>query len=124
MSGAGQVLIHGLKGATTVKRRVPCFPLESFLHALNRTKVDLFSLDVEGLELKVLETIPFDKFDISILTVEYLHTVGGKEPLLSFMQSQGYIMHKQIDFKDPKISLYAHDLFFVKKTYMDFLNRE
>ena len=45
---------------------VQCFPLYSYLRALNRTKVDYFSLDVEGSELDVLRTIPFEKLDIRV----------------------------------------------------------
>lgn len=33
--------------------RVKCFPLYSLLLAINTTKVDLLSLDVEGAELQV-----------------------------------------------------------------------
>jgi FkbM family methyltransferase len=44
---------------------VQCFPLYSILLALNRTTVDFFSLDVEGFELEVLRTIPWDKVDIN-----------------------------------------------------------
>ena len=39
---------------------VECFPFYSFMLALNRTTIDFFSLDVEGDELNVLKTIPFD----------------------------------------------------------------
>jgi hypothetical protein len=45
---------------------VQCFPLYSYLLALNRTKIDYFSLDVEGSELDVLRTIPFEKLDIQV----------------------------------------------------------
>lgn len=45
---------------------VQCFPLYSYLLALNRTRVDYFSLDVEGSELDVLRTIPFEKLDIRV----------------------------------------------------------
>ena len=47
---------------------VICFPLFGVLKAINVTKVDYFSLDVEGNEMDVLRTIPFDNVDI---TVEY-----------------------------------------------------
>jgi len=46
--------------------QVHCLPLYSILLALNRTTVDLFSLDIEGYELDVLKTIPFDKVDIAV----------------------------------------------------------
>lgn len=37
---------------------IQCFPLYSVLLAVGRTAIDFFSLDVEGHELKILETIP------------------------------------------------------------------
>ncbi|KAA0203323.1 hypothetical protein HAZT_HAZT000366, partial [Hyalella azteca] len=43
---------------------VQCLPLYSLLLALNVTTVHYFSLDVEGFELEVLKTIPWDKIDI------------------------------------------------------------
>ncbi len=44
-------------GSTSVQ----CVPLYSLLLALNRTVVDFLSLDIEGSEMDVLGTIPFDK---------------------------------------------------------------
>ena len=48
-----------------------CFTLYSILLALGRTHVDYFSLDVEGPELEILQTIPFDKVKIDVISVEY-----------------------------------------------------
>ena len=45
---------------------VDCFPLHAILLALNVTRVDYFSLDVEGAELDVLNTVPFDRIDIRV----------------------------------------------------------
>lgn len=45
---------------------VQCFPFYTYLLALNITVIDYFSLDVEGSELNVLKTIPFDKVDIKV----------------------------------------------------------
>jgi len=47
-----------------------CFPLYSILLAIGQTRVDFFSLDIEGAEMDVLKTIPFDKIDIEILLIE------------------------------------------------------
>lgn len=55
-----------------IRQRVPgytdvqCFPIYSYLLALNITHVDYFSLDVEGDELDVLMTLPFDKVNIEV----------------------------------------------------------
>ena len=46
--------------------RSQCFPLHLLLRAINRTTVDYFSLDVEGFELNVLRTIPFDSIHIKV----------------------------------------------------------
>ena len=45
---------------------VTCFPLFGVLKAMNVSTVDYFSLDVEGNELDVLRTIPFDEVDITV----------------------------------------------------------
>ena len=45
---------------------VTCLPLYSILLALDNPTIDYFSLDIEGSELDVLKTIPFDKVDIKV----------------------------------------------------------
>ena len=91
-----------------------CFPLYSMMLALNRTRIDYFSLDVEGVELEILRTIPFDKLDIAVLSVEYVH--GTKpEDYLSFMQRHGYKMVKQMNFVIPNIYLGGNDYLFVRE---------
>ena len=39
--------------------------------ALGQNDINFFSLDVDGHELDILKTIPFDKVKIDILTVEF-----------------------------------------------------
>ena len=48
-----------------------CFTLHSLLLAVGQTEVDYFSLDVEGPELEILQTIPFHKIKIKVITIEY-----------------------------------------------------
>lgn len=43
---------------------VQCFPLYPILLALGNPPVDLFSLDVEGSEMGVIESIPWEKVNI------------------------------------------------------------
>lgn len=69
---------------------VQCFPLYSILLSLNQTTVDFFSLDVEGDELRVLKTIPFDKVNIKMVTVEYINQPGSVGDLNEFMVEKGY----------------------------------
>ena len=104
-SGDGKEMIH----------KVYCFPFYSMMLALNITHIDYFSLDVEGLELEILKTIPFDKLDISIFTVEYIHAKDGAKTYAEFMASKGYYMHSKIRQFKPEIYFGANDLVFVKK---------
>lgn len=67
-----------------------CFPLYSFMLALNRTVIDFLTLDVEGEELNVLKTIPFEKLTIKMITVEYMHVPLGMKAIRSFMEKKGY----------------------------------
>jgi hypothetical protein len=59
--------------ATTEITQIQCFPLFTILSYLNVTQIDYFSLDVEGNELKVLKTIPFDSVFIKV----FIWTVGN-----------------------------------------------
>lgn len=45
---------------------VQCFPFIHYMMALNITTVNYFSLDIEGNELQVLKTIPFDMINIEV----------------------------------------------------------
>ena len=49
-----------------LKYPVDCYPLYSVLLALNRTSVDFFSLDVEGVEMGVLVYLPWHLLDIKV----------------------------------------------------------
>ena len=70
--------------------QVQCFPLYSILLALNQTRVDYFSLDVEGAEEGVLNSIPWDKVDIRTMSIEYDKWPGGKLALKEYMKTRGY----------------------------------
>ena len=69
---------------------VQCFPIYSILLATGRTRIDFFSLDIEGYELAALRTIPWHAVDIKVLMVEYNHIKEGKRALVDFMTANGY----------------------------------
>ncbi|XP_033762187.1 uncharacterized protein LOC117343795 [Pecten maximus] len=91
--------------------QVQCLPLYSILLALNQTTVDFFSLDVEGDELNVLKTIPFDKVNIKMLTVEYVHDTGRFSELQSYMEGKGYDTLLRMQRDDGSVN----DIIFRKK---------
>ena len=51
-------------------RQMSCLPLHALLHMFGITRVDLFSLDVEGAELEVLKTVDFSAVRINVIVVE------------------------------------------------------
>ena len=77
-------------GIRAKERPTQCFPLYSLLLALNQTRVDFLSLDIEGDELHVLKTIPFDKVDIRMMTVEFAHDKGGDSSIKNFLNTKEY----------------------------------
>lgn len=46
--------------------KMQCFPLYSILLAIGKTDIDYFSLDVEGYEYKILNTIPWHKVNVKV----------------------------------------------------------
>lgn len=80
---------------------VQCFPLYTFLLALNQTHVDYFSLDVEGVEMEVLQSIPFHLLDIDVISVEYAHGRATKEELRDYVTNVlGYRVVYEVARKD------------------------
>lgn len=61
--------------------------LESLFDKHGITKIDLISIDVEGAELNVLNSINFDKVDISVFLIENNY---GLEKETEFLISKGY----------------------------------
>ncbi|CAL4112154.1 unnamed protein product [Meganyctiphanes norvegica] len=74
-------------------QKAQCIPLLTFMLALNKTTIDYFSLDVEGSEMGVLRTIPFDKLDIKFLSVEVNHVEEGMQGVIDFMKGHNYKVH-------------------------------
>ena len=75
----GSLLKSSQQQDETVKTtEVQCFPLLSILLALGNPVVDYFSLDVEGLELAILQTVPWDIVNIDVIGIEYrvIHPVS------------------------------------------------
>ncbi|XP_006612578.1 uncharacterized protein LOC102673642 isoform X2 [Apis dorsata] len=92
---------------------VQCFPFIDLMFALNVTTVNYFSLDIEGHELQVLKTIPFDMINIETFSVEFSHVENGKRNLIDFMESKGYYIYSLVVRSDNL----AHDIIFMKYDY-------
>ncbi|KAK4326640.1 hypothetical protein Pmani_002850 [Petrolisthes manimaculis] len=75
------------------------FPLYTLLKALDFTVVDFFSLDVESDEMKILQTIPWDKIKFRLIVMEKNHATMGLSKIVEFMEVRGYtyLGEKRID---------------------------
>lgn len=61
-------------------------------------RIDYISVDTEGSELDILRAFPFDKWDVSLWTVEHNFT-EDREKIHEIMTSNGYL-RKEADFDD------------------------
>ena len=73
---------------------VPCFSLNTILRAINITQIDYFSLDVEGAELNVINSIDFERIDIKSLTIEHNGYKDRKEKIMKFFNKINYKISK------------------------------
>ena len=80
------------EGDTTIKMQ--CLPLYSLILAAGNPTVNYFILDIEGAELQVLKTLPWDQVDIEVISVETdlagMVMEGSREEIIEFMESVGY----------------------------------
>ena len=69
--------------------------LQTLFSKHNITKIDFISIDVEGAELQVLNSINFDKVDISVFMIENNY---GLEKETEFLSSKGYKLLGNIEW--------------------------
>lgn len=70
---------------------VNCFPLLTYLRALNVSTIDFLSLDTQGSEMEILETIPWDEVNVRVVVVEIIGSRTGAR-FMSYMKSLGFIV--------------------------------
>ena len=84
---------------TGSKLEIHCGPLQHYLDELSIRHVDFWSLDVEGEELHVLQTVDFEKMQIDVIIAEsdnrLRHTPEFQQKVKDvrvFLQDKGYLM--------------------------------
>ncbi|KAK2724464.1 hypothetical protein QYM36_001088 [Artemia franciscana] len=92
---------------------IQCVPIYTALLAAQMSRIDLFVLDIEGVEIDVLKTIPFEKVDIAVFMIE----VYGKPKLEirrihDFLNSKGYVFYGRFEG-----GLHPGDEIYIKSQY-------
>ncbi|CAG0916867.1 unnamed protein product [Notodromas monacha] len=69
---------------------VDCYPLPAVLAAANISSIDLFALDLEGVELQVLKTIDWKAVTIKVIILDLIHTEEGPAEVQRFLHRKGF----------------------------------
>jgi FkbM family methyltransferase len=77
--------------------KVPTRPLARILDEHGLTEIDYISLDVEGGEMDVLSTFPFEKYQITAWTIE--NNTGASE-IPELMKTKGYRLAEALGMDD------------------------
>jgi hypothetical protein len=95
---------------------VPCYPLQMLLTSAgnNDLIVDYFSLDTEGSEASILQSIDFNKITFGVLIIEHNNEEGRIDSFRNILFSHGYIEHKNF-----KSGLQLQDIVFVNPKYFE-----
>jgi FkbM family methyltransferase len=77
---------------------VTCLPLSSILGQLGARHINFFSLDVEGGELSVLQTLDFGRVTFDVIVVEAdSHDPVKNQNVVDLLTSHGYRPHGQVE---------------------------
>jgi FkbM family methyltransferase len=92
---------------------IHCGPLQHYLDALKIRHIDFWSLDVEGAELKVLETVDFDRTNIDVIIVESANRLSNLPEIQQkvndvrlLLRGKGYLMLASVLV--PKSDVFLH----------------
>jgi len=97
-------------GGSKEEIEVKCYDINQVLKDNNIKKVDFFTIDTEGNELKILQTINFNEFDFDIFLVENNYQT---DEMNQFMTLNGFKRVKKI----------GHDEVYRKKSKLTFLQK-
>jgi FkbM family methyltransferase len=71
-----------------VELKVDCLTLNQLFNKHTLTNIDILYIDAEGLDLELIKSIDFNKFNIINIIYEHLHIDG--EEAIKFLESKGY----------------------------------
>ncbi|XP_069949965.1 protein Star-like isoform X2 [Cherax quadricarinatus] len=71
---------------------IQCFPLSSYLLALNVSVVDLLSLDIQGSEKSVLKYFPWEALNIRVIVIEVVNYEMLDQEFVNYMKRNNYTL--------------------------------
>ena len=83
--------------------------------------IDYLSLDVEGLELEILDSFPFDKYTILCMSVE--HNAETRNLIRIVMERNGYVFISTNNNASPHDDFYVHNSINPNHFYSEFAYR-
>jgi FkbM family methyltransferase len=91
---------HECKNDNVKIINVPTIPLHNIFDELHTTHVNYMSIDVEGAEQQVVDTINFENIFIDVIVIEHNNQINRFQPVLEKLESKGFIkiLVLQFDF--------------------------
>ena len=93
---------HNLKEEEISEQEVKTKKLDKILDSYNFNDIDFMNIDVEGHELKILNSIDFSKYKIKFICIEMIdHNEQSKivnKELNAILERNDYVLAKKIDF--------------------------
>jgi len=93
---------HNLKEEEISKQKIKTRRLDKILDSHNFNDIDFMNIDVEGHELKILNSIDFLKYKINFICIEMIdHNDQAKiinKKLNAILERNDYVLAKKIDF--------------------------
>jgi FkbM family methyltransferase len=86
-----------LMGGSSIDVDIKCFNVTRLLLEHKLTEIDFLSIDVEGSELDILESIDYEKIKINVILAENNY---NDSRLASFLETKGYELAGRISIDD------------------------
>lgn len=78
--------------------KITCLPLATLLQMFDLTHIDFFSLDVEGAELAVLQTLDFSTVHINVMVIEQdSHDPQKDEAVRQLLRANGFELDEALN---------------------------
>nr|XP_053642583.1 uncharacterized protein LOC128695782 [Cherax quadricarinatus] len=80
-----------LRRADQTYMTTTCFPLVSYIIALNISKIDFFSLDTQGMEEYILKAVPWEEVSVRVLVIEIEDSAYAPR-IIQYLTGKGYVL--------------------------------